>query len=169
MGASPPHPGNRRLFRMMNGITTKWASFHALTWPERRTLLAAIGWLPLFSLGLRVLGPRRFQVWLQRDNPPIGSKVSLDDIVRIATLVNIAARQAPVPATCLTRSLLLGWVLRRRGVANQLRIGVRLTQGALDAHAWVEYAGIPINDRPDVGEQFAPFAEVLLPGAFQSP
>jgi hypothetical protein len=154
---------------MMNCITTKWAKFRALCWPERRMVMAAAAWLPLFWLGLRVLRLRRFQVWLQRDNPRIESSLSLDEIVRVATLVNIAVLHVPFPATCLTRSLLLDWILRRWGVASQLRIGVRLTQGVLDAHAWVEYAGIPINDRPDVGEQFVPFAELLPPGAFQSP
>jgi hypothetical protein len=153
----------------MNSVTTKWEKFRALSWPERRTLLAAMASLPLFWLGLHVLGLRRFQAWLQCDRPQIESSLSLDDIVRVATLVNIAALHVPFRATCLTRSLLLGWILRRRGVASQLRIGVRLTQGVLDAHAWVEYAGIPINDRPDVGGQFAPFAEVLPSGAFQSP
>ncbi len=153
----------------MMRITANWIRFHALSRPERRTLLAAMAWLPLFWLGLRLPGPRRFKAWLQREDPPIESSLSLDEIIRIGTLVNIAALYAPFPATCLTRSLLLGWMLRRRGVASQLRIGVRLTQGALDAHAWVEYAGIPINDRPDVGEQFVPLAEIVPPGAFQSP
>ena len=152
----------------MNRINIKLAKFNALSWPERRTLLAAMAWLPLFWLGLHVLELRRFQAWLQRDNLPRVSNLPLDEIVRIGTLVNIAASQAPIPATCLTRSLLLGWMLRRRGVASQLRIGVRMNQGILDAHAWVEYAGIPINDRSDVGEQFAAFAEILPPGAFQS-
>lgn len=153
----------------MKRIAANWTKFCAISWPDRRTLLAAMARLPLFWLGLHVLGLRRFQAWLQRDAPAIESSLSFDEIVRIATLVNIAALHMPFPATCLTRSLLLGWMLRRRGVASQLRIGVRLTQGALDAHAWVEYAGIPINDRPDVVEQFAPFAEILSPGAFQSP
>lgn len=132
-------------------------------------LLAAMACLPLFWLGLRVLGLHRFQAWLQPNNPPIERHVSLDEVARIATLVNIAALHVPFPATCLTRSLLLGWMLRRRGVASQLRIGVRLTEGVLDAHAWVEYADIPINDRPDVSARFAAFAKVLPPAVFQSP
>lgn len=132
-------------------------------------LLGAVIWLPLFWLGLRILGLRRFQNWLRRDRPRIDSSLSSDKIARIATLVNTAASHAPFPASCLTRSLLLGWILRRRGVASRLRIGVRLTGGVLDAHAWVEYAGIPINDRPDVCDEFAPFVEIVPPGAFQSP
>lgn len=153
----------------MNHITANWTKFSVIPWAERRTLLGAMAWLPLLWLGLHVLGLRRLQAWLQCENPLITNSLSPDEIVRIAALVNIAALYAPFPATCLTRSLLLRWLLCRRGVASQLRIGVRVTQGVLDAHAWVEYAGVPVNDRPDVGEQFAPFAEILPPGAFQSP
>jgi hypothetical protein len=50
-----------------------------------------------------------------------------------------------------------------------LRIGVRLSEGKLDAHAWVEHTGIPINDRPDVSTDFAPFAEPVSPNFFTTP
>lgn len=141
----------------MKRLGARLAKFNALSWPERRTLLAAMAWLPLFWLGLHCFGLRRLQALLQRPRPPTESRLSLDEIVRIAALVNSAARWGPIPATCLTRSLLLGWLLQRRGVASQLRIGVRLVQGTFAAHAWVEYEGVPINDQPDVGEQFAAF------------
>ena len=138
-------------------LNTKLAKLHALSWPERRTLLAAMAWMPLFWLGLHGLGLRRFQAWLQRPRLLIDNALPLDEIMGLANLVNRAARLVRIPANCLTRSLLLGWLLRRRGVASQLRIGVKMDNGSLSAHAWVEYAGIPINDQPDVGEQFAAF------------
>ena len=149
-------------------INVKLAKFIALPWPERRTLLTAIVLLPLFWLGLHCFGLRRLQTWLQRPEPATATSLSMNEIVRIAALVNGAAALASIPATCLTRSLLLGWMLRRRGVASQLRIGVRMNQGKLDAHAWVEYAGVPINDQLDVGQRFAAFDEILPPGAFES-
>ena len=68
----------------------------------------------------------------------------------------------------LTRSLVLGWLLQRRGVATELRIGVRLVGGVLDAHAWVEYLGVPVNDRRDVAPQFGPFSGSAAPPAFSS-
>lgn len=97
--------------------------------------------LPLFRAGLRVFGFARFQAWLDRS--PLVAQIppTFDEMAAIGRLVNIAANHAPGPATCLTRSLLLIWLLRRRGVSADLRIGVNLTQGKLEAHAWVEYAG----------------------------
>ena len=84
-----------------------------------------------------------------------------------AQRVNAAARYSPFPATCLSRSLLLGWLLRRRGIATELRIGVRLTNGMLDAHAWLECEGLPINDRPAVAREFTPFDQPLPATAFR--
>lgn len=125
--------------------------------------------LPLFWIGLRLLGLQRLQAWLQRT--PLGPTTPPNpaELQRTGHLVNAAANQTIGPANCLTRSLYLWWLLRRRGVETELRIGVRLTGGALQAHAWIEHAGVPINDRPDVSADFAPFAEPVSPSRFTAP
>ena len=155
--------------RHSNRPTGRWAKWRALSAAHKRTLLAAALWMPLFWLGLRVLGLPRFQARLQRGKAIAGQSMSLSDIQTLGELVNIAARHTLGPRTCLTRSLLLGWLLRRRGVASDLRIGVRLNQGVLDAHAWVEYGGVPVNDQPDVGTQFASFGDLVPLEAFHAP
>ncbi|MBK6321482.1 MAG: lasso peptide biosynthesis B2 protein [Burkholderiales bacterium] len=139
-------------------MRTKLAKLQSLTWAEQRTLMAAIAWLPLFWLGLRALGLKRFQGWVL--GPPANAQpgLTLDEMVCLSKLVNRAARLPPIPATCLSRSLLLCWMLQRRGVATHLRIGVSKNQHVFAAHAWVEYQGTPINDQPDVGDQFSTFS-----------
>ena len=150
----------------MNRLALHLARFWALSFADQRTLLAAAAWMPLFWLGLRVWGLSRFQAYLERGQAAAGNDMSLADIRALGELVNIAARHTLGPRTCLTRSLLLGWLLRRRGVASNLRIGVRLTNGALDAHAWVECDGVPVNDEPDVGTRFASFGDLVPLAAF---
>jgi hypothetical protein len=153
----------------MSRLRRHLARFRALSGADQRALLAAAFWMPLFWLGLRVFGLPRFQAQLQRGKAIDGQSMSLSDIQTLGELVNIAARHTLGPRTCLTRSLLLGWLLRRRGVESQLRIGVRLTKGVLDAHAWVECDGIPVNDQPDVGTQFASFGDLVPLEAFHAP
>ena len=151
--------------------SSRIAQLCALSHVQQRTLLAAWLWLPFFWLGLRVLGLPRLQALLQR-RPLVAkpeSVLMLPEIQALGEAVNIAARYSPLPATCLTRSLLLGWLLRRRSVVSELRIGVRLTQDMLDAHAWVECEGVPVNDRPDVSAQFASFGDLIPLEAFQAP
>jgi len=152
----------------MQRLTHKLQQFLALTAPERRTFLAAMAWLPLFWIGLRVLGLQRLQDRLQRKPLPQPAKVTADELPRLGALVNSAAHHALGPANCLTRSLYLWWLLRRRGIDSQLRIGVRLNGGVLDGHAWVEYAGVPVNDRADVSADFAPFDKPVSPSLFSS-
>jgi hypothetical protein len=153
----------------MQRLSHKLQQFLALTAPERRTVLAAMALLPLFWIGLRTLGLQRLQAWLQRKPLRVANPLAADELQRLGRLVNSAAHQALGPANCLTRSLYLWSLLRRRGIDSQLRIGVRLTQGQLEAHAWVEHAGIPVNDRPDVSADFAPFAEPVSPSQFTTP
>jgi hypothetical protein len=136
--------------------------------PERCTFLSAMAsprllWVSLRPRAAASANPPATQT-LTAANPP-----RTDELTRLGTLINSAAHHALGPANCLTRSLYLWWLLRRRGIDSQLRIGVRLTDGALDAHAWVEHAGIPINDRQDVSTDFAPFADPVSPRLFTTP
>lgn len=153
----------------MPGLAHKLARFRALPPAERRIVIAAMTRLPLFWIGLRLLGLQRLQARLQRMPPGPPTTPDSAELQRMGYLVNAAANQAVGPANCLTRSLYLWWLLRRRGVESELRIGVRLADGALEAHAWVEHGGVPINDRPDVSADFPPFAEPVSPSRFTAP
>jgi hypothetical protein len=91
------------------------------------------------------------------DGPSRETEASLPRaMLRVTSAV---ARRWPGGALCLQRSLVLLWLLRRRGVSSKLRIGVKKSPEALLAHAWVEVAGQPIGDSsgsPFHIEQFAP-------------
>ncbi len=77
-------------------------------------------------------------------------------------MVQIAARRGLYRANCLQQSLCLWWILQRQGISTDLRIGVRKGE-QLDAHAWVEYRGTVLNDRPDIAQEFSPFTDIALP------
>ena len=137
------------------------AKLRALDADQQALLLVAFILMPVFGLGLRVFGLARVQAWIERSVQSRRSGAAQAAPAAIGALVNVAGRYAPVPSNCLTRSLLLDWLLRRRGVPCELRIGVRLHCGELQAHAWVEHQGKPVNDAADIALRFAPFAEPL--------
>lgn len=141
---------------MANSLKTKLTKFTTLPAADQGVFLAALMLLPCFWLALRVLGLRRLQGWLHTP-ASAGSNSDLGEAQRVARLVNRAAQQPWVPATCLSRSLLLQWFLKRQGIASQLRIGIDKTATVFKAHAWVECAGVPVNDQPNIAQHFAAF------------
>ena len=57
---------------------------------------------------------------------------------------------------CLSRSMVLWHLLRRRSTAAEIRLGVsKSAEGKLAAHAWVELNGMPLNDNTGVLMRFA--------------
>lgn len=62
----------------------------------------------------------------------------------LARRVERLARRFPARATCLVQAVALWLLLRRRGFAARVRLGVRQDKGVLEAHAWVEMAGATV-------------------------
>jgi hypothetical protein len=155
----------------MSGWLRSLKMFRALSWADRGMFLAAWVAMPVFWVGLRVLGLQRWLAWAGAR--PLAersaSETSLEQVREWGRLVNAAAARPPYPRACLARSLVLLWLLRERGVEARLRIGVRFIDRKLDAHAWVEWAGQPVNDRPDVAGTFTDMGELVPMAAFHSP
>ena len=147
-------------------ISRYFATYRALSGREQKVLLASLVLLPFFWLGLRLAGLQRFQAWLDRSPIARCAPLSQPEAAALGVAVNRAANHILGLATCLTRSLLLRWLLRRYGTPSDLRIGVRFEEGVLAAHAWVEKDGIPVNDNPDVVARFTAFDQPVAPEMF---
>jgi len=125
--------------------------------------------LPLIAGGLVWPGFRRLQAWLARWVRPASPVAAAPEAGQwpqawgTARMVQIAARYSLIRLNCLPTSLALWWLLRRQGIGADLRIGVTPRSGGLEAHAWVELQGVPLNDQDDVHERFAPFPVTITP------
>ena len=131
---------------------------------EQRTIVAASAFLlPLVRLSLRTRGFRRTAKMLTRwsERPagePDGPRAGL-----AAEAVTLVARRPNVGSRCLERSLVLWFLLRRRGIDAELLMGAESPEGGeLPAHAWVEVAGLPLGEPSDVRERFGSF-DLRLP------
>ena len=132
------------------------ASLRALTGRERIVLAAAAVVAPVAHLLLRTAGYGRTRLLGERLSPaPHPVREGRDRAVRTARLVWVADRRVPGSRTCLSRSLALWYLLRWQRVDSDLRIGVRAGAGPLDAHAWVEHQGHPLNDDEGVAARYA--------------
>jgi hypothetical protein len=144
-------------------MTQAIRKFLALPWVERRVLVQAMSTLPLLTLAVAVLGPRRCYRGLARLTPMADGSAPTEvnaclRASRIGTLVQIASRHGPVRGSCLVQSMTVWWLLRRQQIPAELRIGVRKRRERLEAHAWAEFRGVILNDDADVAERYAPFS-----------
>jgi hypothetical protein len=73
---------------------------------------------------------------------------------RLQKLVYLASRLHLLSMTCLPRAFTIRWMLGRRGIPAQLRIGMNKTSTGIHAHAWVEIDGQPIGESEDITERF---------------
>jgi len=102
---------------------------------EAFALLLAAG------VAFRLLRTERFlRWWTPRVGRPRPQGASLEELARAADHVLAATRRR----NCLTRSLVLYRMLRRRGVDARLRMGVRRagTEG-IAGHAWLVLDDVP--------------------------
>ncbi|HSS47320.1 MAG TPA: lasso peptide biosynthesis B2 protein [Thermoanaerobaculia bacterium] len=117
-------------------------------------------WLLLWiDLGLRLLPFQRLESWLA---PAPGNPRAADETVvpEMIWATAAAARHHLYPMRCLPQALCLRWLLGRRGVVTELRIGVERQGGDLRAHAWVERDGRPVGEDLRVVDRFAPLRPV---------
>lgn len=154
--------------------TSRWAKLLSLTPADLGLLVVAPAVFPAFALALRRMGVQQLQRHLmtrRRAMKPLSVGSSEDEARKAAWIVNVAGRRGPWPANCLQRSMVLWWVLGRRGIAADLRIGVRRqpATGSMSSmmlfHAWIELDGAVINDTASVQDHYATFDRVIAPPA----
>jgi hypothetical protein len=107
---------------------------------------------------LKSRGLKRTAAFLAaRSDRPLG-KADLAVATSMAEAVSLVAGRKVVGALCLGRSLLLWFLLRRRGMDAELVVGSRSpVDASWMAHAWVELDSQPVNDVLDVRDQYGSF------------
>jgi transglutaminase superfamily protein len=134
---------------------------------DRKLLIRSLLLLPAIHAALLMLGYTRLHTALQRMVPLGKGKASFSELEimdvaqRIVQIVCIAAGHGIYKATCLRKSLLTWWFLREEGIEGQICFGVRLVGQNLEAHAWVEYQGMVLNDPQNTRLQFPPLSGTL--------
>jgi len=134
-------------------IRKRLKQLEELTFTEWRVLLSAILLLPMIALVLKSIGFKKTQTFLSNHL----TKKQLEEAQSVARMVSIAANHGFYSANCLKKSLLTWWLLGRRGIATDLKIGVNKETGDFNAHAWVEYRGNVLIDATDIEDRFSAF------------
>ena len=135
----------------------KWSRLSA---GERRAFASALWLVPALHIAVRLRGFQKVRRWVEATVPaPRAVYGSTAERIRIGVVsVNRVKQFSMLRGNCLSQSLALTRMLRRRGIAPELCVGVRSTKPHFDAHAWVEFEGRVLNDSQDVHTRFTPFA-----------
>ena len=145
---------------------SKWARLRSLKRSQWSVILLSPfvlsqTWLDLWRHGYRKT--------LDRINSQSGRSIPREQQTGLAKdtayALAISFKYGPWKPRCLTRSLTLARLLKRRGVPFVIRIGLPhgMTAGpgtdpeGFSAHAWVEHDGIVLNDRDDVATRHSAF------------
>jgi hypothetical protein len=141
-----------------------WSKLAGLSRTERSLLAWSVVLLPISGLALQCCSFGRWQAMLSRlapgrgERPDDGSSSSLPPLVgQTVRMVRSAAARSPFRATCLHQSLTLWWLLRRQDLHSEIRFGARKSGDKFEAHAWVEFRGVPLNDAAVDRHGFEPF------------
>lgn len=121
----------------------KLRNFFTLSAADRRLLILSVCLVGLVRTGLWLLPFRVLWRLLARFEPQSGAAPAAEPMAvkRICWAVRLTSRYIP-SASCLTQALAAKVLLRRRGHAAKLRIGVAKGVVAnFEAHAWVEVDG----------------------------
>ncbi len=124
---------------------------------RRALVIEAVALLPLARLGLIVVSfpklARRLGDFVPPNDPralaarEAGAQAALAE--EIGWAVTRSARYVPFKAVCLPQAMAARVMLKRRGVSSAMHFGAARGQDKpLDAHAWLDAAGVEVTGYP---------------------
>jgi hypothetical protein len=78
-----------------------------------------------------------------------GAAADVETARAVAWAIRAAVRRMPFGPTCLPQAIAAQGMLRRRGIAASVYLGAGLDGvGGMEAHAWVDAAGVGVTGHP---------------------
>ncbi len=146
--------------------TTQWHKLRSLSPSEVWFLVKAAATVVGFDLAFRLFSSKTCLALFERKAASDRKQKGVDP-QRMAWLVDVADRYAPGKSSCLRQTAALAWLLRRRGVATNLRIGVAREGDKLTAHSWLESGDGKVFGLSDL-DQYTPLSSPTLPAPLQA-
>jgi hypothetical protein len=153
--------------RRLRRLARKLRRFGQIGGRRRGLLIEAAIWLLVARIALLAVPFPQLARRLGAFVPPTDERVSLAQRVAspqaaqlaedIGWATTRAARHVPFKAVCLPQAMAARIMLRRRGVASVLHFcAAKGREKAIDAHAWLDAAGVEVTGYPVAGQ----FAEI---------
>ena len=144
---------------MANRLSKHWQNWVNLSRQQKKLFISSLIYLKVASLLLLLFRYQDLHNTLKKRVPIDSSpspEIAILRAMKLSAIVEAAARRRLGNATCLRRSLVLWYLLRKEGIESELRFGVRKVSDEIIGHAWVEIDGSVINDDVRYIKQFTP-------------
>jgi hypothetical protein len=125
--------------------------------------LTCVALLSVIRISLRWRGLGRTLHWARRLTATKRNRdtaLGRELVENVVGAVSVAGAYLPGRVRCLEQSVAIQILLRRRGVASELKIGVQ--PFGFMAHAWIEYCGKPVGESDLSLDNVVPFPQALL-------
>ena len=128
---------------------------------EQRITLEALATVIAARAAVAALPPAKLSRLVQRamrsSAPRRGRGVPTNSCTLSSVRIAILRASARIPgASCLTQALAGWWLLRRRGIDSELRVGVNRGGEGLTAHAWLLVEGQVLLGGRDPEARYVP-------------
>ncbi len=145
---------------------SRWHKLRSLSFSEVWFLVQAAAVVVGFDLAFRLFSSKTCLALFGRNESSRGRRQVLSP-QRMAWLVDVADRYAPGKSSCLRQTAALAWLLRRRGVATSLRIGVAREEEKFVAHSWLETGEGELFGQSDT-DKYVPLSSPTLSEPLQA-
>ncbi len=140
---------------------SRWHKLRSLSFSEVWFLMQAAAAVVGFDVAFKLFSSKTCLALFGRKGSARGRRQGVN-LQRMAWLVDVADRYAPGRSSCLRQTAALAWLLRRRGVVTNMRIGVAREGNKLTAHSWLESRDGQIFGLSDP-DQYTPLSNPALP------
>ena len=140
---------------------SRWHKLRSLSFSEVWFLVQAAAVVVGFDLAFKLFSSKTCLALFERKAASDRKQKGVDP-QRVAWLVDVADRYSPGKSSCLRQTAALAWLLRRRGIATNLRIGVARDEGKFVAHSWLESGEGELFGLSDT-DKYAPLSSPTLP------
>ncbi len=141
--------------------TTRWSKLRSLSFSEVWFLVEAASVVVGFDLALRLFSSKTCLAVFESKGGSHQRREGVD-LQRMVWLVEVADRYAPGRSSCLRQAAALAWLLRRRGIATSVRIGVAREDGNILAHSWLQSGEGELFGLSDT-DKYVPLSSPRLP------
>jgi hypothetical protein len=143
-------PANDRPAAPAQQPPARFTRWRQLAVDERLIAVRLLFLLPVIDLSLRSVGFQRSWAWLARFAPAETAMGTVNAdaaaaAARLAWLARAIGARSPWRTSCLRQALAVWWLLRRRRLPAELKIGVIRRNPPFQAHAWVELDGVALD------------------------